>query len=283
MVSQSLAAETDLHETDQFGPLIATYQTQATRAGKRTFWGIGLLCLLLVGGFVGLFLWLFLPFINDPFFSPVFFIETIGFPIGGLILMFLILWWQFRVHTSFATPIRRKIVVSLYERGFVYREGRKLQVVPWEQLRFIERLALPRQKMPRWYYKLALRNAPDITLPPVIAQIQELGAAIESELLKRLLPGVLADYDAHKPVVFPGFCLNQDGMSKSGESLPWFQVERVSLANEKLTIKERGVAKGWFSIPAAQVRNMCVLEALLVRIREDQGFRLDVSLAQIKG
>jgi hypothetical protein len=101
--------------------------------------------------------------------------------------------------------------------------------------------------------------------------------------MKRLLPGVLTDYDAHKPLAFPGFCLNQDGVSKSDESLPWLQVEQVSLAKEKLTIKERGVAKDWFPIPAAQVRNMCMLEALLVRIREDQGFSMDDSPVLIKG
>lgn len=283
MVSQSVVVETALHEEDQLGPLVATYQTQATRAGKLTFWGIGLFCLLLVGGIVGLDMWLILPYINDPFFSPFFFVSIIGFPIVVLVLMLFILWWQLRVHTSLATPIRRKIVVSLYERGFIYREGRKLQAATWEQLRFVERLALPRKKMPRRYYKLALKDAAEITLPIVIAQIQELGTAIESEMMKRLLPGVLTDYDAHKPVAFPGFCLNQDGVSKSDESLPWLQVEQVSLAKEKLTIKERGVAKDWFSIPAAQVRNMCLLEALLVRIREDQGFSMDDSPVLIKG
>ena len=277
MVSQSVAVETVLREEYQLGPLVATYQTQATRAGKLTFWGIGLFCLLLVGGCIGLGIWLILPDINNPFFLPFFFVSTIGFPMVAFVLMFFILWWQFRVHTSLATPIRRKIVVSLYERGFVYREGRKVQAITWEQIHFVERLALPRKKMPRRYYKLALKDAAEMTLPIVIAQIQELGAAIESELMKRLLPGVLADYDAHKPVVFPGFCLNQDGVSKSDESLPWLQIEQVSLAKEKLTIKERGVAKDWFSIPAAQVRNMCVLEALLVRIREDQGFSMDDS------
>jgi hypothetical protein len=127
MVSQSVVVETALHEEHQLGPRVSTYQTQATRAGNLTFWGTGLFCLLLVGGFVGLGMWLILPDINDPFFSPFFFVSTIGFPIVAFVLMFFILWWQFRVHTSLATPIRRKIVVSLYERGFIYREGRKLQ------------------------------------------------------------------------------------------------------------------------------------------------------------
>src|SRR5258708_7392462 len=228
MVSQSVLGETALHEAYQLGPRVSVYQTQATRAGKLIFWGIGLFFLLLMGGCVALGMWLLLPTITDPFFSPFFFVSTIGFPIVAFVLMFFIFWWQFRVHTSLSTPIRRKIVVSLYERGFVFREGRKVQAATWEQIRFVERLALPRKKMPRRYYKLELRDAAEITLPIVIAQIQELGAAIESEMMKRLLPDVLADYDAHKPVAFPGFCLNRDGVSKSDEDLPWLQVEQVS-------------------------------------------------------
>lgn len=283
MISRSALAGTALHEEHQLGPLVATYQTQVTRAGKLVFWGVGLLCLLLVGILVGTGIWLILPDINMPFFSPFLVVLTFSFPIVALVLMFFGLWWQFRVHTLLATPIRRKIVVSLYERGFVYHEGRKLQAVTWEQIRFVERLALPRKKMPRRYYKLILKDAAEITLPIIIARLQELGEAIESEMTQRLLPGVLADYDAHKPVVFLGFCLNQDGVSKSDESLLWSQVEQVNLAKEKLTIKEKGVAKDWLSMPAAQVRNMCVLEALLGRIREDQVFSMDDFPAPIKG
>jgi hypothetical protein len=237
---------------------------------------------LLFGGFVGLFLWLFLPDIADPFFTPFFYISTIALPFVVLVVYFLIFWWRFRVHTSLATPIRRKIVVSLYERGFVYREGRKLQGATWEQLRWVERLALPRKKMPRRYYKLVMKDTTEITLPVVIAGIHELGAAMEGEIIKRQLPGVLADYNAQKPITFPGFCLNHEGISKSDERLLWAQVEQISLAKEKLTIKERGGAKDWLSLPAAQVRNMCVLEALLARIREIQGVSMDDSLELIK-
>lgn len=80
MVSRSVVVETALHEEDQLGPLVATYQTQATRAGKLTFWGIGLFCLLLVGGIVGLDVWLILPYINDPFFFALLFCLNNWFP-----------------------------------------------------------------------------------------------------------------------------------------------------------------------------------------------------------
>lgn len=277
MVSQSAFAEALSHEEYQLGPLVATYQTQPTRAGKIVFWSLVIFLLLVIGGLIALLVWAILPEFNDPFLSPFFFLMMTGLPLLAFTFVIFTSWLQFRVHTSLATPIRRKIVVSLYERGFVYHEGRKLQVVTWEQIRFVERLALARKKLPRRYYKLTIKDTGEITLPIVIAQIGELGAAIESEMVKRLFPGVLTAYEAHKPVPFPGFCLNQDGVSKSDERLSWLQVEQVSLAKEKLTIREKGVKKDWLSIPAAQVRNMCVLEALLARIREDQGFRMDDS------
>ena len=85
---------------------------------------------------------------------------------------------------------------------------------------------------------------------------------------------ILADYEAQKPVPFSGICLNHDSISKSDERLLWHQVEQVSLAHEKVTIKERGHTKAWLTIPAVQIRNMCVLEALLIHMRENQGITL---------
>ena len=275
MVGQSILVGTALHEEYQLGQLVATYQTQSTRAGKIVFWGAILFCLLIVVGLVSLFLWFFTGF-NDPFFSPIFFIIMIGFTTVPLGLALLSFFLQLRDHRLVATPIRRKIVISLYERGFIYREGRRLKVATWDQIRSIDRIALPRKKLPRRYYKLALKDADEITLPIVIAHIQELGTTLESEMVKKLLTGIVADYEAHKPLVFPGFCINQGGVSKSDESLSWSQIELISLADEKLTIKEKGIKKDWFAIPAAQVRNICVLEGLLGHIKEEQDFDLEI-------
>ena len=130
------------------------------------------------------------------------------------------------------------------------------------------------------YYKVKLRDATEITLPIIIADVQELGAAIEREMVKQLLPEVLARYAANKPVVFTGLCFNQDGISKSDENLPWQAVEHIALGLEKLTIEEVGKTKPWLAIHVAQLHNMCVLEGLLENIREEKNLTIDYPVSR---
>ncbi|MEO6888143.1 MAG: DUF6585 family protein [Ktedonobacteraceae bacterium] len=263
-----------LQEEYQLGPLVETYQTQVTRAGKLLFWCILIFLTLMLIGFIGLLVLLLFPLINDPFFplSPLFIVMAFVFPLLFILAMYSIFFWEFRKHPLQVTPMRRKIVVSLYAGGFIYLEGRKQQVVTWEQIRFVKRLALKRWRTFVRHYNLKLEDQTELALPFVIAHIEELGAGIEREVNKRLLPEILARYTAHKPIVFTGLCLNQDGISNSAETLPWYAVERVTLGVEALTIKERGVAKEWLTAPIMQFRNACVLEALLEHIKEEKGF-----------
>lgn len=74
------------------------------------------------------------------------------------------------------------------------------------------------------------------------------------------------------PIVFPGRCLSQDMVRKSGESLLWQDVDLIHFRSGKLTgsehlaIKERGVTRDWFTAPLAPFRNLCMLEVLLEQI-----------------
>lgn len=269
-------------EEGQLGPLVETYQTRVTRSGWVVFWILVLLTLLLIGVAVGFVLWGVLPFLNEPFFwSPMTVIMSVALPILFIIVMPPVLFWQLRTEDQLITPLRRKIVVWLYANGLLYCEGRKRQVIPWEQIRFIERLSMRPQTA---QYQIQLEDTTTITLSVAIAEVQKLGTAIEQEVVKRLLPQVLEDYMAHKPIVFPGLCLTQEMISKSDESLPWQDVERIHFSSSKLTgseqliIQERGVKKDWFTAPIAQMRNLCVLEALLEQISTEQHFSFDTSL-----
>lgn len=127
------------------------------------------------------------------------------------------------------------------------------------------------------YYRIFLKNTSKITLPPVITQLQELGEAVECEIVRQRLSQVQADYAAHKSIVFTSLCLNQRGMSNSDESLPWQAVKRISIGTEELIIEERERGRIWFTAPISQFRNVCMLEALLEQIKEEKGFQLTLA------
>lgn len=285
MLKQTTLLELALSpEEDQLGLLRETYHTQVTRVGWIVFWILLPLVLLLIGMAIGLILWGVFPFLNEPFFwSPMTVIMSIAVLILFIIVIPFALFWQLRTEDRLITPLRRKIAISLYTNGLLYREGRQRHVVLWEQIRFVERLSMRPQTV---QYQIQLENGTAISLIAAIAEVQKLGTAIEQEVVKYLLPQVLEDYAAHKPIVFPGLCLTQDIVSKSDESLPWQAVEHIYFSSSKLTgaehlaIKEQGTTKDWFTAPLAQFRNLCVLETLLKQISKEKHFLLDISLPQ---
>jgi hypothetical protein len=166
--------------------------------------------------------------------------------------------------------------------GLVYQEGHKRRMATWKQIRHVERLVSQSWITWRRSYRLHLEDARCINLPCAIAHVDELGAAIEREIIKLKLPQMQADYAAHKPIVFTGLCLNRDSISKSDESLPWEAVERISFDVEKLTIKQREYGNIWMTAPIVQFRNACLLEALLEQIGEEKGFALIGEMSKIE-
>jgi len=197
--------------------------------------------------------------IGNPFFSPI----MIALPAVVFLVVVSVLFFIFRYDDRIVTPVRRKIVVLLYTDGFIYHEGRKKQIITWEQIRFIQRLVVKQRKTYQYSYKLKLNDGTELTLKAIIANVQKLGEAIERAITKRMFPQILADYEANKPIVFPGLCLNQHYVSKSDEKLSWNEVEEIAIGPEKLVVKERGITKAWLSAPISQFPNVCVLEALM--------------------
>jgi len=263
-IQQFLSDASQFQEADAPGTFVKAYRTRVTRPGLVAFCLITPLLLLAEAIFIYLFVFQFsdpiLPFSLTEGITAVFFVLVV--PVA--------VFWTLRDHDLLVTPIRRKIVVSLYTGGFIYSEGRKRQVVTWEQVRFIQRFTTKQAKTHPGGYKLKLRDAPDITLKSIISEVQELGAAVERAILQRLLPQAQADYAANKPITFPGLCFNQHVISKSEEQLPWQMVEAITLGSERLVIKAQGTKKDWMSAPIVQFPNVCVLEALLQHICEEK-------------
>ncbi len=252
MAMQQFLSDASLfHEADAPGTFVKAYHTQVSRSGRFVFWGTTALLLPLEG----LMIYLLLLLMRDPY-SPL----SLTFGIPLLLLVFVAPYAGFYAalwnHDRLVTPIRRKIVVSLYTGGLIYREGRKRQVVSWEQIRFVQRLPIKQWKTPRTVYKLRLHDASVITLNIILNEVEELATAIERALLQQLLPSFQADYEANRPMVFPGLCLNQHVISKSEEQISWQEVETITLGSEKLVIKARGMAKHWLAAPIVQFPNV---------------------------
>lgn len=257
-------------ETEQLGAFIETYQTRTTRSGYLFFWFFILMLLLMYGFIIWLFTFLFNG--DNLLFSSLFYtIIGIILPMLGPIILFLSFYLTLRDHDVLVTPIRRKITISLYTGGFIYREGREKKVVPWSRIRLVQRQVSLLRKKQRCFYTVKLHNTDTlVSLPMIVADVELLGNAIEKEMVKQLLPEVLAEYQAGKNIVFPGLCITQQYVCNSEEKLYWSQLSEIRVNKEQLIIKEKESLHNWLAVSVSQIPNLCVLEALLKHIKQEQ-------------
>lgn len=260
----------------QLGALVASYQARTARSGKIFLW-ISIPFLLLV---TGILVWVSVSLLadfNDPFFfSPPLIALTIGLSLLFLIVEFSPIFFTLYTHDTLATPMRRKICVDLHTDGIVYREGSQQQIIAWQQIKFVQRQTAKIWSKLHRFYMLQLNNHSTIILRMIIADVQELGDAIEHEVTKQQLPQMLVDYGTGKQIIFPCLCITHHYIYNSVEKLPWDQIDEIKANQEKLIIKEKSASGDWLSLPISLFPNVRVMEELLRHIKQEQG--LDTQL-----
>lgn len=81
----------------------------------------------------------------------------------------------------------------------------------------------------------------------------------------------LADFQAGKPLTFPGLVITGQYISKSDKMLRWKQVEAVEADVERLMIRAKGASKAWLQMPISQFPNVGVMAKWLAHIKKTQG------------
>lgn len=109
----------------------------------------------------------------------------------------------------------------------------------------------------------------DLMLP---LKYREFARSIEGAITQRLLPQLIAAYDAGKPVAFPiqfgqpeSITVSKQGITLSGETLPWHELKQVAVPFNKpfIHIKKEGKFLSWKTIKVMYMPNVCVFAALI--------------------
>ena len=196
--------------------------------------------------------------------------------------------------------VRTKRATSLYlcTDGVISLRKRQAEAIRWDQVPSIVRQysaysdldyytateslaglvldALPgegnRTYVPRW---LDLFRADgthlrlDLMLP---LKYREFARSIEGEITQRLLPQLIAAYDAGDPVEFPiqfgqpdSITVSKQGITLRGETLPWHELKRVAVPFDKpfIEIKKEGKFLSWKTIKVMYMPNVCVFAGLI--------------------
>ncbi len=158
------------------------------------------------------------------------------------------------------------IGITLYERGFEYRDRQGARRLCWEDI------ANFTQHVTRHTYygfipmgtthsfTLSDRSGGMIILDERIGHHKELGEQIMLQIANQQLPERLAAIKAGKLIEFGALTVDQSGIRYGNKALPWDEVKEVKIQNGRITVfKQGGMLNKWANLSGEDVPNAYVL------------------------
>jgi hypothetical protein len=172
------------------------------------------------------------------------------------ILLTVVLLWGL-LESTFWVRNLRMVVCS---EGLLRVWNDEAESIRWDELR-----ELWRDRHGR--YTFARADGTRFVINHVFRRADELGASIEEEVTRQLLPQVEAAFQRGESVPFGEVQVNQTGLSIGTATLPWTSIEGIKEHGDNLLITERETRHTWASVALRATPNVCVLEALTQTMR----------------
>jgi hypothetical protein len=170
----------------------------------------------------------------------------------------------------------RQMRVLIFPEGLVLAHAGGAHVVRWEEVLRLRQgtLLRPGQSFRNpiqealWgviygpeHLTLECKNGLAIHLDASFRDIQDLGEILRRETLQPWLSAAMRDYEAGQTLHFGPLCVNQEGLRKVTEVLPWEAVKDIQIdAKGYLVIKAGWYT--WLRMPGWDCANVHVLRAL---------------------
>jgi Family of unknown function (DUF6585) len=155
--------------------------------------------------------------------------------------------------------------VTLYEKGFTYREG-AVDV----QFLYAE-IASMRQRAEqlayfggiirrvRYRYTLKTIRGEIMTLDNLYRHVDKLAAQIEQKLVDELEPFLASKIEKGESIPFSDtLCLSSTGLQEGGRELAWEQFGGYKTGGGQMTLLAKDASE-WFSLPLPEIDNIPIL------------------------
>jgi len=258
-----------LVNTYRLGTPIKEYKN---KTGSLMFWGIIFIFLGVI--FINFGLLLFLTLFSTGFSSLV--IAGVALVVTGL--AFFVNYGASLIRRAWRN---RGAQVYLCTGGLLLIKDRGAEAMRWDQIAEIWRAFSEFYSYGRKYYVLRqflLRRADGtvLTLDNAFRGFKEIGAAVEQQLVSRLLPGALAAYHAGQAVSFGPISVYAQGVSMNNGQriLSWNELDRVQIAQGVISFKKKGSIQALATVPIARLPNACVFAALVSAVTNGQKLQL---------
>jgi hypothetical protein len=187
-----------------------------------------------------------------------------------LLLFVGIAWLLVGVWMIVAARLVRNMRVYVYEYGLISLRVQAMVVMwqdvvsLWKDVRVNGRSGNGKKQEKRVF---TLQCADDrlVRFDDELVDIEKLGTMLEDTVTRRLLPGVIATYEAGSVVVFADVAVSLRGVAirRARQLLPWQDVAGVTIDDHTLTLYHFHKDGVWASLSVASIPNIGVLKALL--------------------
>ncbi|WP_308789049.1 DUF6585 family protein [Thermogemmatispora aurantia] len=138
----------------------------------------------------------------------------------------------------------------VYDRGLVYKRGRRATAWRWEQITALwlevrEKIRMIAvgdsfvdYKETRRLYKLEFQDGKKIIFDLHLVRMQELLDLLDKQIRNHLLPQVIAAFEQGDTVTFGDLRLNREEVSWKDKSLFWFEIRAFTLRDTSLIIEK---------------------------------------------
>ncbi|HEU5101667.1 MAG TPA: DUF6585 family protein [Roseiflexaceae bacterium] len=161
--------------------------------------------------------------------------------------------------------------IQVFEHGFTYIKTGAVRAVRWDAIDSIRCQAVHMRVnfIPvgtLHTYTIRTSQGETIKLTNSVGKVAKLGALIQAEAFRHLMPRAIESYNAGSTLQFGKLSVNQAGIGNGKEIVPWAQIKSVQVSNGFIAIKKDGKWLNWANVAVAQTPNFFVFLALVGRV-----------------
>nr|BBH92311.1 hypothetical protein KTA_05100 [Thermogemmatispora argillosa] len=172
----------------------------------------------------------------------------------------LILGFPFFLLALFLYLFRGSWGVYVYERGFIYKRGRRVKAWLWDQIMAVWQEVSKETRMisagdslieyskTNRFYILQIKDSKNFIFDIKLAKMQELIDFLDERIKNRLLPQVIAAFEAGETVTFGALRLNREGVSWKDKTILWVEIRAMTLTDTTLIIEKTDKKKAYWDL-----------------------------------
>jgi hypothetical protein len=169
----------------------------------------------------------------------------------------MVAFWAVRALRTF------NVRCYVFKNGFIYARGRKYRVVRWDQIVAVFQKHAAGRYSSSHTYTVRVQEGREIQIGDAVNRVIDLGAMIQREVTKLLLPRAIASYKSGETLSFGKVNVNRQGVNNGKEMIPWDQIDAIEVRSGLIVVQKYGRVMKWSTVREHETPNVYILQNLV--------------------